>query len=448
MKKNNRQDAFSSKYVIDGVKLDVTPEDMLGECMLPSSSEEDFREGAAGGFAEIWDESVDVPPENLDCSAEDVRECIEKVTGAAKPAQDRIFDVLYPESFARQRVAASLIDTLWIEGEYRLEDLELWAEWSWNSSEVGNMAAFYNSVQSVSEYIYDLGVVVEGYCYEEDGDCVNSYFATVGGNASGDGEYDADPEEAEEVADKDWEEDDMSAEESRLWTVGGGSDVNLDKDRNVWMGEERLCAAHLVADGGAARSASSASDGASEGTGDCPQREACAGSFLVYVPFDTCPPRLGGSLLARTLGKSGGVAPALNDPDYFIDCYEVVRDLVSDGVVLSARTVCDGGLAVAARKLSADSGLGVRLNLGGVSSAYGEGDLWRLLFAETPGVLLQVSDDDSDYIDSQFLLQDVAYYRIGRVEAGTEGVEVLPLGNGVDRILTSLLDSAASEGED
>lgn len=422
MKKNNRQDAFSSKYVIDGVKLDVTPEDMLGECMLPSSSEEDFREGAAGGFAEIWDESVDVPPENLDCSAEDVRECIEKVTGAAKPAQDRIFDVLYPESFARQRVAASLIDTLWIEGEYRLEDLELWAEWSWNPSEVGNMAAFYNSVQSVSEYIYDLGVVVEGYCYEEDGDCVNSYFATVGGNECGDGEYDADAEEAEEVADKDWEEDDMSAEESRLWTVGGGSDVNLDKDRNVWMGEERLCAAHLVA--------------------------ACAGSFLVYVPFDTCPPRLGGSLLARALGKSGGVAPALNDPDYFIDCYEVVRDLVSDGVVMSARTVCDGGLAVAARKLSADSGLGVRLNLGGVSSAYGESDLWRLLFAETPGVLLQVSDDDSDYIDSQFLLQDVAYYRIGRVEAGTEGVEVLPLGNGVDRILTSLLEGAASEGED
>ncbi len=422
MKKNNRQDAFSSKYVIDGVKLDVTPEDMLEECMLPCASEEDFREGASGGFAEIWDESVDVPPENLDCAEEDVRECIEKVTAAAKPAQDRLFDVLYPESFARERVAASLIDTLWIEGEYRLEDLELWAEWNWNSSSVGNMAAFYNSVQSVSEYIYDLGVVLEGYCYEEDGDCVNSYFATVGGDGCGDGEYDADPEEAEDIADKDWEEDDMSAEESRLWTVGGGSDVNLDKNRSVWMGEERLCAAHLVADG--------------------------AGSFLVYVPFDTCPPRLGGSLLARTLGKSGGVAPALNDPDYFIDCYEVVRDLVSDGVVMSARTVCDGGLAVAARKLAADSGLGARLNLGGVSSAYGESDLWRLLFAETPGVLLQVSDDDGDYIDSQFLLQDVAYYRVGRVEAGAEGVEVLPLGNGVDRILSSLLDSAASEGED
>ena len=442
MKKNNRQDAFSSKYVIDGVKLDVTPEDMLGECMLPSSSEEDFRGGASGGFAEIWDESVDVPPENLDCAGEDVRECIEKVTEAAKPAQDRLFDVLYPESFARQRVAASLIDTLWIEGEYRLEDLELWAQWSWNSSSVGNMAAFYNSVQSVSEYIYDLGVVVEGYCYGEDADCVNSYFATVGGESSAEGEYDADPEEAEEVADKDWEEDDMGAEDSRLWTVGGGSDVNLDRNRSVWMGEERLCAAHLVAPGAAARSASGTSDGISESA------STKAGSFLVYVPFDTCPPRLGGSLLARTLGKSGGVAPALNDPDYFIDCYEVVRDLVSDGVVMSARTVCDGGLAVAARKLASDSGLGVRLNLGGVSSAYGESDLWRLLFAETPGVLLQVSDDDSDYIDSQFLLQDVAYYRIGRVEAGTEGVEVLPLGNGVDRILSSLLDSAASEGED
>ncbi len=444
MKKNNLQDAFSSKYVIDGVKLDVTPEDMLAECMLPASSEEDYREGA-GNFAEIWDESVDVPPENLGCAEENVADCVLKVTSEAKSAQDRPFDVLYPESFARQRVAAALIDTLWLDGEFRLDDMELWAQWSWNSSSVGNMTAFYNSVQSVSEYIYDLGVVVQGYCYES-GDCVNSYFATVAENAdaASDGVYDADQDDAEDIADKDWEEDDMSEEEDRLWTVGGGSDVNLDKGRNVWMGEERLCAAHLVADGAASRSAS----GDSNFTGDGLQSEAGAGSFLVYVPFDTCPLRLGGSLLAETLGRNGGVAPALNDPDYFIDCYEVVRDLVSDGVVLSSRTVCDGGLAVAAQKLSQDSGLGVRLNVAGIASAYGETDIFRILFSEVPGVLLQVSDVESDYIDSQFLLQDVAYYRVGRVDSSVKGVEVLPLGNGVDRILASLLDTATSEGED
>ena len=71
----------------------------------------------------------------------------------------------------------------------------------------------------------------------------------------------------------------------------------------------------------------------------------------------------------------------------------------------------------------------------------------KVLFAEIPGVLLQIAADDSDYIDSQFLLQDVAYYRVGRPDPSFDGVEVAPENNGIDRVLSALLDEA-SEGED
>ena len=166
------------------------------------------------------------------------------------------------------------------------------------------------------------------------------------------------------------------------------------------MGDERKCSARLAGGTDAVR----ASDmGASSATSDSPAN----GSFLVYVPFDTCSPRLGGSLFAKALGCNGGAALNIADPDYFIDCYEVVRDLVSDGVVLSSRTVCDGGLAVAAEKLAAASGLGIRLNVNGICAACGETDIVKVLFAEIPGVLLQIAADDSDYIDSQFLLQSL-----------------------------------------
>lgn len=415
MKQN--QDALFSKYVIDGVTCDVTPAEMLDECMLPSEASGDGV--PAGELAEIWDETVDLPPENMAYSREDIPAAVRAVTDAASAAQDREFNVLYPESFARQRVASALIDTLWLDGEFRLEDLRIWAEWSWNSDPVGNMAAFYNSVQSVTEYVYDLGVEVQGYLYEDGkGECVNSYFATLA--SYGDEDDDTEDEaELEDVPDKDWEEDDAPAED-RLWTVGGSADVNFDVNRDVWMGDERMCSARLVSN---------------------------AGSFLVYVPFDTCSPKLGGSLFAKTLGCNGGPAPAIADPDYFIDCYEVVRDLVSDGVVLASRTVCDGGLAAAAMKLASGSGMGVRLNVNGVCSACGETDVMKVLFAEIPGGLLQISDNDSDYIDSQFLLQDVAYYRVGRPDPSVDGVEVDPESNGVDRILSALLDEA-SEGED
>ena len=435
--KQNHSDALFSKYVIDGVKYDVTPSEMLDECMLPSDVDDEKPEGE---FPEIWDETVDTPPENIVYSAEDIPIYIRDVTAAAPAAQDREFNLRYPECFARQRVAAALIDTLWLDGEFRMDDLRLWAEWSWSEESVGNMAAFYSSVQSVTEYIYDLGVEIQGYLYDEgEGECLNSYFVTLASFADED-ESDDDAE-IEDVPDKDWEEDDAPGED-RLWTVGGCSDIEIDENRDVWMGDERKCSAHLVG-----RKASGASS--SEGSSKPVPKLSDSGSFLVYVPFDTCAPKLGGSLFAKTLGLSGGAAPVISDPDYFIDCYEVVRDLVSDGIVLSARTVCDGGLAVAAEKLASGSGVGIHLNVNGICSACDEKDMVKVLFSEIPGVLLQIDENDSDYIDSQFLLQDVAYYRVGRPDASVSGVEVAPESNGVDRILASLLDSAeTTEGED
>ena len=417
MKKRN-PDVFDSKYVIDGIRCELTPADMLGECMLPAEDSAAVPE--TDELQEIWDETVDIPPENMEYSADAVPEYVRTVTLAAAAAQDREFNLLYPESFARQRIASSLIDTLWLEGEFRLEDLRLWAEWSWNGDAVGNMSAFYACVRSASDYIYDLGVGIQGYLYEDGAEkCVNSYFvtpATYGEGSDAEGDF----SEVEDVADKDWEEDDVTADEDRLWIVGGASDINLGEERNVWMGEERKCPARLAAHGD---------------------------SFLVYVPFDTCAPRLGGSLFARSLGFNGGASPLISDPDYFIDCFEVVRDLVTDGVVLSARTVCDGGLAVAAEKLSRDSDCGIRLNVGGVGAACGESDVVKLIFSEIPGVLLQIADADGDYVDSQFLLQDVAYYRVGRPDSSVEGIEAAPVNNGIDRVLSALLDGA-SEGED
>ena len=403
-----------SRYVLDGIRQDVTPAELLEECMIPANNAEtascdsddaDFAAGEAATAAQdIWDECLDQSPESLKCTEEDFASLLEKVTAASSPAQDRSFELLYPESFTRARIASALIDCLWLEGEFRLEDLRLWADWSWNSEGIGRMAAFYNSVRSASEYIYDLGVGIMGYGYEDsEGECVNSYFPTLAAYA------DTSEEEDEDMADKDWEEDDMAPE--RQWTVGG-PDCALGMDRQVWMGDERKCSAVLR---------------------DCPES-----TFLVYLPFDTCQFRLGGSLLSNCLGEGGGPAPVMDDPDYFIDCFEVVRDLVEDGVVLSSRTVCDGGLAVAAKKLAASTGLGISLNVNGLSRAYNEPDRMKLLFAEVPGVLLQFNEADADYVDSQFLLQDVAYYRVGTVSPDFKGVVLEPRSNGVENIIASL----------
>ena len=135
----------------------------------------------------------------------------------------------------------------------------------------------------------------------------------------------------------------------------------------------------------------------------------------------------------------------MNDPDYFIDCYEVVRELVEDGVIMAGINVADGGLVSAASRMC--TGCGLEMDIKGILSSYHGSARNKVLFGEVPGVIMQVSDDDYDYVDSQLLLQDVAYYPLGH-PSDKKGLSVTESGkNGVGNILASLL-SMASEGED
>ena len=93
-------------------------------------------------------------------------------------------------------------------------------------------------------------------------------------------------------------------------------------------------------------------------------------------------------------------------------------------------------------------GVGADIDLSDVMKAFGEKDRVRILFGEVPGVLIQFSDIDFDYIDSQFLLQDVAYYPLGHPDgtAGQIGVRHSRK-PAVAGILGALLGQT-SEGED
>ena len=171
-------------------------------------------------------------------------------------------------------------------------------------------------------------------------------------------------------------------------------------------------------------------------------------SWLIYIPFDTSSFRLGGSLLAQTIGTSGNACPELLDADYLIDCYEVVRELVEDGILLSGSTVSDGGMLTALRRMCTPEA-GADISIRDIMNAYNESGMVRILFAEVPGVIIQIRDSDYDYVDAELLLQDVAYYPLGHPVPGKEQVFLdRDGGNPITAILQSLLAGGASEGED
>lgn len=384
-----KESALYSQYIIDGIRCDTTPAELLEECLeFPDGMDEDSTE-----FDDIIDESTDPPLTEFAFDASKTSEYIKQISEKITP--DRPFSLLYPEHFTRLQIAQALLNRLWSEGHFRLYNLRLWAQWEWNTRPLGNMASFYKSTQASADYIFGLGVKLTDYLFiESDGRCSAKFFAWL-------------------------PEDDIDPEEECKTDGEHALFKSPFESSHPWIGNKRKCPATAQPD---------------------PQ------SWIIYIPFDTCPFRLGGSLLAQTNGLNGGHEPHVNDPDYFIDCYEVIRELTEDGIIKAGHNVTDGGLAVAAEKMCGEVGL--EIDTTGIMSSYGEKDPTKVLFGEIPGVLIQISDNDFDYVDSQLLLQDIAYYPIGRPSTDFKGLKFAEKSRkGVADILASLLDQA-TEGED
>lgn len=304
----------------------------------------------------------------------------------AERAPRKAAQLPFVDFYTRQKIALHLIDAIWRKGHFKLGNLAVSLDWKWDSAQLGSPAAFYCSVSAASDYIDALGIRLKTYSYSE---TPNKSSLSVKTGVIREEEPE---EEIEEV------------------------------NAEARLGTQRARPAKFIDDGSA---------------------------WIVYVPFDDGKFRLGGSRLAAALGVSGESTPQLLDADYFIDCYEVVREMVEDGVALSGVTVGEGGLMAALQKMTGGS-TGAEVDLGGLSHATGEKDIVRLLFSEVPGVVMQIADIDYDYVDAEFLLQDVAYFPLGHVTSGKSGVRVKVTGHSpVSSILESILQSqSSSEGED
>ena len=382
-----KKSALYSHYIIDGVRFEMTPAELLDECMeedgFPDQSE----------FGDIVDELPEPPICSFVYEDGKEQEYISQTTAAA--TEERQFRMLYPEHFTKLQVTGSLMSRLWSKGHFKLGDLKLWAQWEWDTEPVGNMSAFYRSVEAASGYIYGLGVKIEDYLFiEEPGNgCNVKFYAWL---------------------QERYDRSSTCVQESALLFKSSPYE-----SRHPWISEERACGAVLQ---------------------PYPQ------SWVIYIPFDTCSFKLGGSLLTQVNRCEGDKAPELNDPDYFIDCYEVVRELVEDGLVMAGINVADGGLATAAFRMCSECSL--EMDVRGILSSYQDASRDKVLFGDVPGIIMQISDEDYDYVDSQLLLQDVAYYPLGHPSAENGGLTITESGkNGVENILASLLNMT-SEGED
>ncbi len=381
--------ALFSEFIIDGVPQELTPARILDACMAEDGSWPPLPEIVPDP---VVDETVDPAPKPCDTDPA----CIDEYLKRIRAIKSAAFPVAFPETYTKSRIACALIDAIWRKGHFRLGDLALRLDWAWNPQRIGDMAAFYASVSSAADYVDSLGLRLSGYSY------------TV---SEGESDVTAVPSLAVQRLETDPSVPDDPDFFSEL----------PFRTEHPRLRVQNFHPSKLLPD---------------------------AASWLIYVPFENCEYRLGASLLAQALGSSGAVAPQLVDPDYFIDCYEVVRELVEDGIVLSGVTVGRGGLITALKRMAGPK-VGANVELAGLMRATGEKDIVRLLFAEVPGVIFQIADIDYDYVDAELLLQDIAFFPLGHAVPGESGVNVTSSDkSGIQNILESLIRSQSSEGED
>ena len=119
-------------------------------------------------------------------------------------------------------------------------------------------------------------------------------------------------------------------------------------------------------------------------------------SQFIYVDFSSDSLKLGGSALGQTMNRLGAEAPTVADAGRFAAAFNAVQRLVSRGSVMAAHDVSAGGLVTTLLEMAfANTKGGIEMSTDGFVAA-GEDDLVKILFAENPGVVLQVADDKVD----------------------------------------------------
>ena len=134
-------------------------------------------------------------------------------------------------------------------------------------------------------------------------------------------------------------------------------------------------------------------------------------SVLIHIDFSFDEQRLGGSALAQSLDRIGSDVPTVKNAEYFADAFNAVQKLIDKRQVLAGHDISAGGLIVTLLEMCfANPQGGLEISLDKLTGK----DLTSMLFAENPGVVLQVENKKLDAVSSYLDEAGVGYAVIGR----------------------------------
>ena len=119
---------------------------------------------------------------------------------------------------------------------------------------------------------------------------------------------------------------------------------------------------------------------------------------------------LGGSRLGLGTGARGGSVPRM-DPGIALPTFKAIHQAICQGLVRACHDLSEGGLAVAAAEMAFAGGLGLRLDVAGLSQQVG--DVAALFAASNSRILCEVTPHDA--VAFEQLLEGIPLTRLGEV---------------------------------
>lgn len=133
-------------------------------------------------------------------------------------------------------------------------------------------------------------------------------------------------------------------------------------------------------------------------------------STFYHIDFSFDELRLGGSAFAQSLNKVGDDVPTVQNPEYFRDAFLAIQELVDKKLILAGHDISAGGMITTLLEMCfANTEGGMEINLDKIKCD----DIVKILFAENPGVIIQVADKHKSEVKK--ILEDagVGYVKIG-----------------------------------
>ena len=132
---------------------------------------------------------------------------------------------------------------------------------------------------------------------------------------------------------------------------------------------------------------------------------------LYHIDFSFDALKLGGSAFAQSLGKVGDEVPCVQDAEYFRDAFLAVQELVKKGLILAGHDISAGGLITTLLEMcfaNVEGGLDINLD------KMKENDMVKILFAENPGIVIQIADKHKEEVKK--ILEDagIGFIKLGK----------------------------------